>query len=399
MTDEGIPGEVVEVEVLKEKKNYTEAKTLKVLESSPHRKEPRCGHYKTCSPYQYIDYELQAMIKKEQVSEMLSHNLKLTGIDPVFRPSPDKWHYRNKIHLHIIRTATSANAAYHVPGTHDEFIRVTECFLVSETVNSLIKSVVEIISSGGIDFVEEIEIREKSTRDKILLIMYGNRKTDTDALRESFKPLGNAYPLCGIVYINRRRRQSHIVSGSDFLEENIDGLKFFIGARSFFQINIPALEILIKDMKKLAFPGEVKTLADFYCGVGTFGMLLASKVSHVIGVEPSGDNTFFLKKNILANNIKNFSIHKGTSEQWAGRILKEKIDLVILDPPRVGLTDTVARALSGKPVPHLAYISCNPSTLMRDLKILLGSYKLKHIYIYDFFPHTPHIETLAVLER
>jgi tRNA/tmRNA/rRNA uracil-C5-methylase (TrmA/RlmC/RlmD family) len=140
-------------------------------------------------------------------------------------------------------------------------------------------------------------------------------------------------------------------------------------------------------------------IADLYCGLGTFGMSLARRAREVFGVEPDADNIAFLKKNLERNGIGNFAVCEGTAEEWLPEILERAPALVIIDPPRRGVSQGLVRRLVDDPVPRLLYLSCNPTTLARDLEGFVEGYDLAAVRAYDFFPHTPHIETLAVLER
>jgi 23S rRNA (uracil1939-C5)-methyltransferase len=140
-------------------------------------------------------------------------------------------------------------------------------------------------------------------------------------------------------------------------------------------------------------------LADLYCGVGTFGLASAGSVKEVLGIESEAANIAFLRQNIALNKAANFKIFEGSAEEWAPTVLVGQIDAVIFDPPRKGLGPEIVKSLLASPASRVFYLSCNPTTLARDLKTLSAAYALKVIRGYDFFPHTPHIETLAVLER
>jgi len=138
-------------------------------------------------------------------------------------------------------------------------------------------------------------------------------------------------------------------------------------------------------------------IADLYCGLGTFGLMLAPQAKEVFGVEPEPANLRYLKKNIERNGAGNFAICEGPSEEWLPDLLERGLDAVILDPPRRGADPHMLQQLAARPVSLVLYLSCNPATLARDLKILAAAYELRDLKIYDFFPHTPHIESLAVL--
>jgi tRNA/tmRNA/rRNA uracil-C5-methylase (TrmA/RlmC/RlmD family) len=224
---------------------------------------------------------------------------------------------------------------------------------------------------------------------------------ETEALGQALKAIKKEQALAGAVasVFDGKRRRDERLFGRDFLEEAIRGLAFHVGARSFFQTNVGILERVFDDVAAAAAPQAGETVADLYCGLGTFGILLARRAREVFGVESDPGSIPFLKKNLALNGVGNFAICEGTSEEWLAEILERMPGVVILDPPRKGVDPAVVRGLVEDPVALVLYLSCNPTTLARDLKGLLGAFELKDLRIYDFFPHTPHIETLAILER
>lgn len=395
-TDEGLPDELIEYNLVKQKKNYNEAVTTAILEKSPDRVQPRCSHYKICSPYQYIDYQKQLKLKLSQFQEMFDRNLK-TGLaqPPVITPSPDIWHYRNKTHLHIVWKDNTPYPAYHIRETHDEFIVIDQCFLIYEPINSLIKQLLPIIQKHNLKAIEEISIRQSRSTKEFFLTVHLNGQCDDDSL--SVLPTQLNCNLAGIACINKN--SARILSGKNHLTENIAGIEFSLGPLSFFQINVPLLETLIGDLTGALNLTGAETLADLYCGLGTFGLIFTRKVKQVTGVELSPYDLDFLRKNISKNGITNFRVCEGKSEKWMKKILQEKVNILLMDPPKKGIGKDICDAILKRPAERLVYISCDPSTLMRDLQYLLARYKITYLKLYDFFPHTPHMETCCVLER
>jgi 23S rRNA (uracil1939-C5)-methyltransferase len=207
------------------------------------------------------------------------------------------------------------------------------------------------------------------------------------------------FPFEGITYIAKDRLQETLLYGKNYIEEKIKDKTFQIGTQSFFQVNIDALKLLILDMAEAIKLRGFKIIADLYCGIGTFGIIFADKAEKVLGGEILEENIYFLKENIKINHINNYSLYKGASENIIARILKEKIDTLIIDPPRKGIGKEMCERLAKDGPKHIFYISCDPITLARDLKILLQKYELTAIHGYDFFPHTPHTETFSILDR
>ncbi|MFA5388341.1 MAG: hypothetical protein WC312_01120 [Candidatus Omnitrophota bacterium] len=363
LTDEGLPNEIVEAKIVKEKKNYIEAKTVKIIKPSPLRAVPRCGHYKSCGPYQYIDYKAQLSIKESQLKEIFP-DMPIT-----ITPSPEIWGYRNKIRLSVIRKDKRASLAYHAPETQDKFIEWgNECLLVSRNVNGLLVSVIEKINRDNLDSIEEIEIRESHTTKDTMATAYAPGKIEN-------------------------------IQGKPYIEETISGKTFRIGPGSFFQINIPMLDIVLKETRKYLSRDKKEIIADLYCGIGTFGISLSDFAEEIIGIESDPANISFLKGNLKLNKIGNFRIYEGPCEKLFFSAQARGIDTLIVDPPRKGLDNMLCQQILLSPIKKILYLSCNPATLSRDLKILNASYTLKSLKSFDFFPHTPHIETLAFLEK
>jgi 23S rRNA (uracil1939-C5)-methyltransferase len=397
-TDQGLPGETVEVSTLKETKNYTQCQTIKIITPSPQRQVPRCKHYETCSLYQYMTYPKQIEIKKQQLQEILARQLKTDLPDIKFRPSEKIWGYRNKIKLKVIWGGKKVFLAYNLPKSLSQFVAVDECFLSPDITNSFLRTFVELIAAKSFISITELTVRENA-KNQLLVNVYYNPSIDIKIHLDAFEPLVKKFSISGLMFIDQKTLNRTALFGDCFFKEAFDDIELCVGPESFFQINTGMLSVLVNDMQNNLDLGADKTLADLYCGVGTFGIILSQKVKKVIGVESGPENFFFMKKNIELNNIKNFEARLRSCEKNIDALLDEKPDLAIVDPPRKGLDAIICNALAESGPPSLAYISCDPATLARDLKILLSGYNIKKIYGYDFFPHTPHIETMVLLNR
>ncbi|OIO33642.1 MAG: hypothetical protein AUJ70_02925 [Candidatus Omnitrophica bacterium CG1_02_40_15] len=377
LTDEGIPGETVEIKPLEEKKNYIEAKTIKIINPSEFRITPACSHYQACGPYQYIDYKTQAAIKESQLKEIFPNT------PTIAIASPQIWGYRNKIKLTIIWENRKASLAYHVSESRDKFIQINSCCLVSENINKFLASFIEIVNKEGLNFIKEIEIRESrgqaclSPAKELILTTY-----------PPIKPNDNLAALFSEFHVK-----------NNYIEETVLGKTLRIGPESFFQINVPMLEITLKEMQKSIRLDKKEIIADLYCGIGTFGIALSQLAREVIGIESNPGNISFLKSNLKLNKIKNFKLYEGPCEKIFPLMLTNSITTLILDPPRKGLDNMLCQNILLSSIKKIIYLSCNPVTLSRDLKILDRSYTIKTLFLFDFFPHTPHIETLAILEK
>ena len=362
ITDFGIPGEIVEITPLLEKKNYIEAKTVKIIKPSPSRIAPKCSHYKTCSPYQYIDYKTQLTIKESQLKELFP-DMPISII-----PSPEIWAYRNKIKLNVLWKDKTAYLAYHAPESRQEFIQIDSCSLVSENINKFLASFIRTVNQENLTSIKEIEVKESYAAKKLMFTTKPFIKTGG-------------------------------IQNNPCIEEKVAGKTFRIGPESFFQVNIPILELALKEMQKSIATGKKETIADLYCGVGTFGIALSDFAGEIIGIESEPANISFLKANLKLNDIENFHLYEGACEKIFPVLMNKSIDILIVDPPRKGLDNMLCQNITLSSIKKIMYLSCNPATLSRDLKILSSSYAVKTLQLFDFFPHTPHIETLAMLEK
>ena len=399
-TDAGLPGELVEVEPFREKASFIEAKTLSVLEPSPRRVSPRCDHHRACSPWQDMEYALQLEIKGGQVREIFARELRIELPGPEVVPSPRTWGYRNRARFHILREGGEARAAYHEPGSESAFIPSGPCHLLPEEMNALVGDLVDGINAFEVGPVTDIDVRRAAADGRMLVSLELVPGADVAEVRKAFGTVPGRFPVAGLVGLVRDGTRLREVPffGKPFVEEEAGGARFRLGPRSFFQANGDMLAVAADRMKRVAAALGTPRVADLYCGVGTFGILLAPAAREVFGVEPDAGNLRFLRKNLFRNGVGNYAVCEGTSEEWVGEILDREIDLVVVDPPRRGLEPSLVRALAERPVPAVVYLSCNPATLARDLKGLLPTFALETVEVLDFFPQTPHIETLCVLK-
>ncbi|MCX8161096.1 MAG: 23S rRNA (uracil(1939)-C(5))-methyltransferase RlmD [Candidatus Saccharicenans sp.] len=399
-TNGGLPGELVEVEILKDKKTYAEARTLQILETSPHRQSPLCHHYSACSPYQIMSYDLECQIKQNQLFEIFSYlpHYNLEKIE--FTPSPTITGYRNKIRLRFNWQSRPPFLAYHEPGSLVNYLPVESCALVSDRANRIISRFQVLLRGEPLPAIRHLEIRESFWAGELLLVLESEDEDSLERAAELWVPaLTLDSPLAGVVgvVVEGRRRISLKLYGRDYLEEKIGQTIFRYGAGSFFQVNPPMLERVVERIRKHLEPLTPVKLIDLYAGLGTFGLLLSDSASEILAIEADPANIFFLKKNMRLNRIQHLAVAEGRSEDWIEDILEFGARALVIDPPRKGMADELVEALKANPPELIFYLSCNPTTLSRDLKKFISSYELREITGFDFFPRTPHIETLAVL--
>lgn len=400
-TDEGLPGEQVEVEVVHDHKSYLEARTGRILTESPDRVPPRCGHYAACSAYQPMTPDLQARLKIEQFGEILSRIGNLEWATPEFVPAPDPWHYRNKVRFRIAWSGGRASLAYHIAGSETGLVPLRECHLVAPSVQALLSAVLDVAGRHGLHSLESVEAKEsRATRELLLNLFWsaGPSPTDLDPVLSEILP---RFPVAGVVSFRpeRGRRVGVTEWGRDSIVERVRGRDFEIGAASFFQVHIAMLEHILAEIESVPGIAGARRIADLYCGIGTFGIALAGGAETIEAVESDPANIAFLKKNIARNRLDNVRIHEGRSEDWASWLFEKPVDAVVCDPPRKGLDPAIVRSFLTFRPGRIVYLSCNPTTLARDLKALRPLYAAEKITLFDLFPQTPHIETLAVLNR
>lgn len=337
-----LPFETVEAEVFSSKKNYAKAKLTKLLKASPDRVDPICPLFTTCGGCQlmHLSYEGQLAWKQKRVQDAL---LRIAGIDfPVepTTPSPDQLGYRNKIHLH--------HGGFHKRGTH-ELIPIDRCYLhnpIGEQYLSQVKDANEAVIKTSL-----------ATGDVLLVI-------DGKANRE-------------------------------YITEKLGDLYFRIGPNDFFQVNPKqALRLYEKAIACLNIDPSMRIL-DAYCGVGCLSLFAAQKAKEVLGIESGKNAVKRAKENAKLNGLTNVTFQCGKVEDRIGPL--KTFDAMILNPPREGVDEKVLAAILQKPPKRLVYISCDPATLARDLKILQRGYSIKQIIPFDMFPQTVHVETLISL--
>ncbi|MDD5070209.1 MAG: 23S rRNA (uracil(1939)-C(5))-methyltransferase RlmD [Candidatus Omnitrophica bacterium] len=399
-TDEGLPGELVEVEIIQDKKDFFNAKTIKIIKASEYRVKEKCSHYKVCSPYQIIDYPNQLKIKESQLREMFSKKLNLSDLSIKVIPSPLIWGYRNKINLKLAEINGVYRLAYNQPGKDKEFYPIDKCWLSPDLVNDFIEELSLSLQDIASETIKEVTIRNNIEND-ILLSINLDSLADFARIQKVLPKLSINFKQSSGVCLVKNQFGSHqnILWGKNNLKHRIYETDYFIGSESFFQVNSLILKDLLEDINSLIEKNKFKTLADLYCGVGTFGLAFAKKVKTVLAVELDESNIFFLKKNITANNIENCLVSQQSVETWTKNIKEHKIDLAIIDPPRDGLKEKISSNLAHSNIPNILYLSCGASTLIRDLTILKRGYKIESISFYDFFPQTGHIETLVFLKK
>lgn len=363
-----IPGEVVEANVTKEKKNYLEGKVVSFIQKSSRRINSLCPYYDKCGgcAYLHVDIEEEEKIKTENVINILKKYANL-DIKPKFICSNKEYNYRNKIELKI----NNNEWGYYNSSSHD-FILVDKCLIAKDSINKIIANKEYFNIKDG-----SITIRSNYNDELIIKI-----ETDKEYFIDVNKLVVNS-KIVGIIVNNK------IIYGEDNYIERVGNYLFKVNINSFFQINLDVLEKIF-DILKL---GNYQTVVDLYCGVGTLGIPCRKEKLYGLEITPEA----------IKDAITNSKINKQDNLYLLGdsskiREINDKIDTIIIDPPRNGLNKDTLKNILNINSNNIIYMSCNPLTLARDLNILKDTYNINDFYILNMFPRTKHVECICILK-
>ncbi len=375
-----IPGETVDVRILEEKKGHVLAEPINIVEPDPNRILPTCKHFGKCGGchYQHIPYELQLRNKKSIYIEQLQRIAGVNSPESVETfPSPYKWAYRNTMQFSLSDKGKLSFSDFY----RNTPFEIGECYLPMPDINSFWPQV----DFDPETYINRVEIRQNQDGEIMLIV----RGSDEDL------PEMTAEAAVSIVHIGRT---DHVVlAGDDFLVMRIKEKEFKVSAGSFFQTNLEGANRLVDIVLESVSQNNCQSVMDVYCGVGLFSAFLADRVDQIIGIESSS-----VACNDYAVNLdkhENVSLYEGKAENILATI-EEIPDCIIVDPPRSGLKRETALSIIRKAPRLLIYVSCNPSTLARDVKFLIeAGYKMDSSKLVDMFPQTFHIETVVLMSR
>jgi 23S rRNA (uracil1939-C5)-methyltransferase len=418
----GIPGDIVKTEIIKKKSNYAEAKLLQIIKESNLRTKPRCSHFGFCGgcTWQNLKYEEQLKFKTRQVKESLRH---IGGFEdsPVQDAlgSEDVFYYRNKMEYAFSPHAEKKLLlGLHPRKRFDLVFDLKECFLQSETANRMVGFVRRFAKEKNIPAYDHrdqsgllrfLMIREGKNTDQVMvnLVTY---KGDFTYRKDFCDELFSNFPSVKSIVRNINSKVSQIaigeeeelLSGERIIIEKLGNFSFEISSNSFFQTNPRQAEKLYRIVLDLADLQGDEEVLDLYCGNGTISIFLSSRAKKVIGVETVEEAVQNAKRNAELNEVNNCEFIRGETKKVLKDFeLEDKVPhLVVIDPPRAGLHPRGIKSLLSLRPPKIVYVSCNPTTLARDLKMLCGKeYKLENVQPVDMFPHTFHIESAAKLTK
>ncbi len=365
-----LPGDIIEVEVTKETKKFYEGKITKIIKKSNNRIDSVCPYFDICGGCNLLNlkYEDTIKYKETKAKEIFKRflNIDLNNINVI--KSDKTLEYRNKIIIHI------KNRIVGLFNEENKVFEINKCLLVSDEINNIINLIKSLKIKNA-----EILIR-KNSDNKIIISINTFEKIDFNKLK-----IDN---VVGIIVNDK------VIYGNNYFIEKINDLKFKVSYKSFFQINNSISSKLFNIIEENSNSG---TVLDLFCGVGTLGMVASKKAKEVIGIDDQESNIDDANENKILNGINNIKFELGDSSTFINYI--EKIDTLILDPPRSGLNkETLSNVIKVLP-DKIIYVSCDAFTLVRDLKELLNYYNLNNTYILDMFPYTHHIECLCVLNK
>ncbi len=410
-----VKGDVIEVLVVKENKNFGYGKLLRVIEPSSLRTEPLCPVFSKCGgcSMQSVSYDAQLEFKKDKVLQSLIRiggfgDAEITSV----RGSDPCYYYRNKAQFPVTQTPDGVRAGFYAPHSH-RVVASDECPLQDKRTNAVVKAVTAWATENNISVFNEENgkglLRRICLRigkdEGVLVLVSGGKMSKTDVLTEK---ITKNFPYIKGIVINYNSKltnnvygdKDEVIFGVPYIFDFIGDIKYKIHYRSFYQVNPYTTKLLYEKALELASPEKDETVFDLYCGGGTISLFLAKKAKRVIGIEIVEDAVKNAKENAELNGITNAEFYCGEAEVIAPRMIQDgtTADIVVVDPPRKGCGEKLLSAIGTMMPKKLVYVSCDNATMARDAKILAGyGYKLKKVHVFDQFPMTSHTESVALL--
>jgi 23S rRNA (uracil1939-C5)-methyltransferase len=416
----GLPGDRVRARVTKVKRGFAEAVAEEVVERSTLRVDAPCEHFPACGGCRFQDlaYEAQVEAKADQVRDAL---VRLGGfpdppIEPIV-PARSQFHYRNKLEYSFSGEGGSPVLGLHRAGRWDQVVDVDRCWLTTELGNAIRNAVRDWAGEERLEpydqeaqtgYLRHLVVREGRNTGQalVMLVTAPGEKYETGYLVEVLRRFPEVRSIHWAVNDSPAEvtnLPSTVLWGEEAIEEELLGLRFRVRPNAFLQTNTEMAERLYELVLDAAGLTGAETVYDLYCGTGTIGLALARSALTVWGVEISEESVACAIENAELNGIGNAAFFAGNVSQSLAE-LRERAgppDVVVVDPPRAGLAGKSLHRTGGLGAGRIVYVSCNPTTLASDLKVLRdeNGYELRSVRPVDMFPHTPHIESVSLLER
>lgn len=430
--DKAVPGDIVDVIVKKKHKSYLEAEVVKLVQPSASRIDPFCKHFGICGgcKWQHLDYSAQLQFKFKQVSDALQRLGKIEN--PPMLPiigSEDIRYYRNKLDFSFSdrkwltkeqfeekEILDGPALGFHIPGRFDKVLDIDECFLQPEPSDSIRNAIKKYALENDLSFINlrnksgilrSLIIRTTLKGDVMVIVMvYEHDEKKSKGLLDFL--VKNFPQISSLMYvINPKGNDSlqdlelKVHHGLPYIVEEMEGLQFRIGPKSFFQTNSKQSLKLYEIAREYAGLRGVELVYDLYTGTGTIANFVASKSKAVVGVEYVADAIEDAKLNSTLNNIHNTKFFAGDMKDLLTTNFFDvngKPDVIITDPPRAGMHVDVVEQINKSGAKRIVYVSCNPATQARDMALMSEKYKVIKVQPVDMFPHTAHVENVALLE-
>lgn len=432
-----VPGDVVDLQVKRKKNHYAEAVAVKFHEKSPLRTEPFCSHFGVCGgcKWQCLSYEEQLKYKQKQVFDNLTRIGKVEL--PEFRPilgSGKTRFYRNKLEFTFsnkrwlteeevkqdVKYDQMNAVGFHIPGAFDKVLAIDKCWLQDDISNQIRNAVRDYAYAHNFPFFDlrtqegllrNIMVRTSSTGE--LMVVLQCKVTDDEGRRkmeEILQFMADSFPqITSLMYvINNKCNDTigdldvEVFKGNDHIFEEMEGLRFKVGPKSFYQTNSEQAYNLYKVAREFAGLTGNELVYDLYTGTGTIANFVARQARKVVGIEYVPEAIEDAKVNSALNGIDNTLFYAGDMKDiLTNDFIAEhgRPDVIITDPPRAGMHNDVIDVILAAEPKRIVYVSCNPATQARDLQLLDGKYKVTAVQPVDMFPHTHHVENVVQLER
>ncbi|HCL4446039.1 TPA: 23S rRNA (uracil(1939)-C(5))-methyltransferase RlmD [Clostridium botulinum] len=416
-----VPGQKVLAKVTKKRREYAQAKLLEIIENIDYAIENKCPHFGQCGgcSTQYIPYEKQLQIKEEQLLKLFKSK-EIKGFDFLgVEKSPEEYEYRNKMEFTFgdMEKGGDLTLGMHVKNRNFSIVTVDNCEIVDRDFRNILTTVVNyfnekrlpkyrVMSHEG--FLRNLVIRKAKNTGEILINIVTTSQMEFDfkeivdmllkgECKGEIKGILHTIndTLSDVVQVDKLE----ILYGRDYIIEELLGLKFKIAPEAFFQTNSKGAEKLYSIVKDFLGDASSKVVFDLYCGTGTIGQIVAPRAKKVIGVELIEEAVKAANENAKLNGLNNCEFIAGDVAKVI-KDVKQKPDIIILDPPRPGVHPLALEYVVKFEPKEIIYVSCNPKTLVDDLKYLIDNgYKLEKVKGMDMFPHTPHVETVVKLTK
>ena len=432
--DFAVPGDIVDIQVTKKKKNYMEGFIKRIVKPSENRLDPFCSHFGVCGGcrWQPLPYSMQLEAKRQQVEDQLVRigHLDVPEIRPTL-PSQNIQFYRNKLEFSASSRRWVLNGedpdsipendrmglGFHVGKFFDKVLDIKECHLQREPSNAIRLFIKNFCIEHGYEFYNIREnhgffrnmfVRTNEASDVMLIVCFA--RNDQPRIKALLDAVSTEFPQISSLYyvVNEKLNDSIgdlspiLYKGSPFIEEKMENLSFKIGPKSFYQTNSLQAYRLYSTAREFASLTGSEVVYDLYTGTGTIAQFVSGKASKVIGIEYVPEAIEDAKANARANGITNCEFFAGDMKDVLNEAFIKKHgrpDVIILDPPRAGIHPSVADVILKASPDRMVYVSCNPASQARDLAILCKDYKIEAVQPVDMFPHTMHVENVVALTR